>query len=140
MSAPAIDVPALVRAALRARQNAYAPYSHFCVGAALLTRSGKVYTGCNIECASYSPTNCAERTALFKAVSEGERSFAAIAVAGGRQGEACGVTPPCGVCRQALYEFCAGDLTVIMARSETDYFERTLGELLPLGFGPAEVL
>ncbi len=131
---------ALIRAAFAARRFAYTPYSHFQVGAALLTRKGRVYTGCNIESASYTPTNCAERTALFKAVSEGERSFAAIAVVGSREGETNRlVTSPCGVCRQALYEFCGPGLIVLMARSEEDYIETTLGELLPYGFGPANL-
>ena len=127
----------LIRAAFAARRFAYTPYSHFKVGAALLARSGKVFTGCNIESASYSPTNCAERTALFKAVSEGVTAFSAIAIVGSREGEVNRiVTSPCGVCRQALFEFCGPDLTVIMARSEEDYLETTLGELLPYGFGP----
>lgn len=131
---------ALIRAAFAARRFAYTPYSHFQVGAALLTTAGKVYTGCNIESASLTPTNCAERTALFKAVSEGERSFAAVAVVGSRQGEVNRlVTSPCGVCRQALYEFGGPDLVVLMARSEEDYIETTLGELLPYGFGPANL-
>ncbi|MFR1808757.1 MAG: cytidine deaminase, partial [Pygmaiobacter massiliensis] len=100
----------------------------------------KVYTGCNIESASYTPTNCAERTALFKAVSEGEREFAAIAIVGSKEGEVNSlITAPCGVCRQALYEFGGPDLTVIMAKSEEDYKETTLGALLPYGFGPANL-
>lgn len=127
----------LIRTAFAARRFAYTPYSHFKVGAALLARSGQVFTGCNIESASYSPTNCAERTALFKAVSEGVTEFSAIAIVGSREGEVNRiVTSPCGVCRQALFEFCGPDLTVIMARSEEDYLETTLGELLPYGFGP----
>ena len=127
----------LIRAAFAARRFAYTPYSHFKVGAALLARSGQVFTGCNIESAAYSPTNCAERTALFKAVSEGVTEFSAIAIVGSREGEVNRiVTSPCGVCRQALFEFCGPDLTVIMARSEEDYLETTLGELLPYGFGP----
>ena len=127
----------LIRAVFAARRFAYTPYSHFKVGAALLARNGQVFTGCNIESASYSPTNCAERTALFKAVSEGVTEFSAIAIVGSREGEVNRiVTSPCGVCRQALFEFCGPDLTVIMARSEEDYLETTLGELLPYGFGP----
>ena len=127
----------LIRAAFAARRFAYTPYSHFKVGAALLAQNGQVFTGCNIESASYSPTNCAERTALFKAVSEGVTEFSAIAIVGSREGEVNRiVTSPCGVCRQALCEFCGPDLTVIMARSEEDYLETTLGELLPYGFGP----
>ena len=127
----------LIRAAFAARRFAYTPYSHFKVGAALLAQNGQVFTGCNIESASYSPTNCAERTALFKAVSEGVTEFSAIAIVGSREGEVNRiVTSPCGVCRQALFEFGGPDLTVIMARSEEDYLETTLGELLPYGFGP----
>lgn len=127
----------LIRAAFAARRFAYTPYSHFKVGAALLARNEQVFTGCNIESASYSPTNCAERTALFKAVSEGVTEFSAIAIVGSREGEVNRiVTSPCGVCRQALFEFGGPELTVIMARSEEDYLETTLGELLPYGFGP----
>ncbi len=137
-----IDRAQLIRAAFAAREYAYAPYSGFKVGAALLAENGTVYTGCNIESASFSPTNCAERTALFKAVSEGVRKFAAVAVVGAKaQGaDDALVTSPCGVCRQMLYEFGGDDLIVIMAKSETDYREMTLGELLPLGFGPEKVL
>ena len=127
----------LIRAAFAARRFAYTPYSHFKVGAALLAQNVQVFTGCNIESASYSPTNCAERTALFKAVSEGVTEFSAIAIVGSREGEVNRiVTSPCGVCRQALFEFGGPELTVIMARSEEDYLETTLGELLPYGFGP----
>ena len=111
-----IDRKALIRAAFAAREYAYTPYSNFKVGAALLAKNGSVYTGCNIECASFTPTNCAERTALFKAVSEGVHEFAAVA------------------------EFGGPDLRVIMAKSENDWQEMTLGELLPLGFGPEKVL
>lgn len=132
----------LIRAAFRAREYAYAPYSHFAVGAALLSQSGKIYTGCNIECASYSVTNCAERTALFKAVSEGEYNFTAIAVVGARtdRSDDSLITSPCGVCRQALYEFGGAELLVIMAKSEDDFTEIPLGKLLPLGFGPEKVV
>ena len=132
----------LIRAAFRAREYAYAPYSHFAVGAALLSQSGKIYTGCNIECASYSVTNCAERTALFKAVSEGECNCTAIAVVGARtdRSDDSLITSPCGVCRQALYEFGGAELLVIMAKSEDDFTEMPLGKLLPLGFGPEKVV
>ena len=131
------QVQQLIRAAFAARRFAYTPYSHFKVGEALLARNGQVFTGCNIESASYSPTNCAERTALFKAVSEGVTEFSAIAIVGSREGEVNRiVTSPCGVCRQALFEFGGPELTVIMARSEEDYLETTLGKLLPYGFGP----
>ena len=130
----------LIRRAFAARKFAYTPYSHFNVGAALLTRNGKVYTGCNIENAGYTATNCAERTALFKAVSEGERQFSAIAIVGSKEGTVNElVTGPCGVCLQALYEFSGPDLTVIMARTEEDYIVTTLGQLLPYGFGPANL-
>lgn len=134
------QIQSLIRAAFSARRFAYTPYSHFQVGAALLAKSGKVYTGCNIENAGYTPTNCAERTALFKAVSEGERQFSAIAIVGSTQGTVNTlVTGPCGVCRQALYEFGGPELTVIMAKTEEDYIVTTLGELLPYGFGPANL-
>lgn len=128
---------ALIRAAFDARKFAYVPYSHFRVGAALLAEDGQIYTGCNIENAGYTPTNCAERTALFKAVSEGVTRFAAIAIVGSLEGKTNKlVTGPCGVCRQALYEFGGPSLIVIMAKSEEDFVETTLGELLPYGFGP----
>ena len=131
------DRTALIRAAFVAREYAYAPYSHFKVGAALLTRRGRVFTGCNIESATYTPTCCAERTALVKAVSEGERQFAAIAIVGSMQGHRNTlITSPCGVCRQMLFEFGGPQLIVIMAKSETDYEEMALDQLLPLGFGP----
>ncbi len=131
------DRTALIRAAFVAREYAYAPYSHFKVGAALLTRRGRVFTGCNVESATYTPTCCAERTALLKAVSEGERQFAAIAIVGSMEGHRNTlITSPCGVCRQMLFEFGGPQLIVIMAKSETDYEEMTLDQLLPLGFGP----
>lgn len=127
----------LVRAALSARDFSYAPYSGFAVGAALLAESGKVYTGCNIESASYSPTNCAERTAFFKAVSEGERRFLAIAVAGGPAGEAVrDFCPPCGVCRQVMAEFCGPEFEIVLAGAGGERKTCTLRQLLPLGFGP----
>ena len=130
----------LIRAAFQAREFSYSPYSHFMVGAALLAKNGKVYTGCNIENAAYTPSNCAERTAVFKAVSEGVREFSAIAIVGGKKGETdFSVTAPCGVCRQVLYEFCGPELPVLLGRSEDDYLETTLGELLPMGFGPDDL-
>lgn len=131
---------ALIRAAFAAREFAYAPYSRFKVGAALLAKNGTVYTGCNIENASYTPTNCAERTALFKAVSEGVTEFESIAIVGSMEGKVNElVTAPCGVCRQALFEFGGPTLRVILAKSEEDYLVTTLGELLPYGFGPANL-
>lgn len=115
----------------------YAPYSGFKVGAALMAENGKLYTGCNIENAAYTPTNCAERTAFFKAVSEGERAFRAICIAGGKDGVLTGYTAPCGVCRQVMMEFCNPDtFQVILAVSKEQYKIFTLKELLPLGFGP----
>ncbi len=135
-----IDEQTLIQAALRARENAYAPYSGFRVGAALLAQDGTVYTGCNVECASFSVTNCAERTALFKAVSEGERHFTALAVVGGKDDTPQAEITPCGVCRQALYEFCGGDLIVLMAQDEAHFTRCTLAELLPAGFGPKELV
>ena len=130
----------LIRLAQQARTRAVAPYSRFTVGAALRSVDGQVFTGCNIENAALTPTNCAERTALFKAVSEGVTKFTDIAVVGARIGEVNElVTGPCGVCRQALYEFCGPSLNVIMAKTPDDFIERTLGELLPFGFGPANI-
>lgn len=134
------EIQALIREAFAAQKFAYVPYSHFHVGAALRGKNGQVFRGCNIENASYTPTNCAERTALFKAISEGVREFDAIAIVGSKVGETNTlVTGPCGVCRQALYEFGGPELTVIMARSEADYIVTTLGDLLPYGFGPANL-
>lgn len=130
----------LIEQAIEARSHAYTPYSHFQVGAALLTKQGKVYKGCNIENAAYTPSNCAERTAIFKAVSEGEREFAAIAIVGSMEGESNTLpTGPCGVCRQVMAEFCSLDMPVIIAKSPADYITMTLGELLPLNFGPANL-
>lgn len=126
----------LVKEALEARKRAYAPYSHYAVGAALLTEDGAIYHGCNIENASYGAANCAERTAIFKAVSEGQRTIKAIAIAGGMEGaEPADYAYPCGICRQVMREFGGGDFTVIVARSVTDFKEYRLEELLPCGFG-----
>ena len=128
---------ALIREAVAARQMAYAPYSSFLVGAALLCGNGAVYRGCNIENAAYGPSNCAERTAFFKAVSEGERDFAAIAVAGWPRDGKPGFAWPCGVCRQVMAEFCdPASFRIIVGTGEDDYTVRTLAELLPEGFGP----
>lgn len=128
----------LILEAKEAREHAYAPYSHFRVGAALLTKSGKVFKGCNIENAAYSPTNCAERTAFFRAVYEGEREFEKIAVVGGAEGtDADQTCAPCGVCRQVMMEFCNPEtFQIILATSREQYEIFTLKELLPLGFGP----
>lgn len=128
----------LMLLAVEARKNAYAPYSGFRVGAALLCKNGKVYTGCNIENASYTPTNCAERTALFKAVSEGEREFSAIAIVGGRYEDIADFCAPCGVCRQTLAEFCDGDFRVILGTPEKIQ-EFSFGEILPYSFGKSDL-
>lgn len=125
----------LSTAALEARKTAYAPYSGFRVGAALLAASGKVYFGCNIENAAYSPTNCAERTAFFKAVSEGEREFTAIAIAGGGGETPSEICPPCGVCLQVMAEFCDPDeFEVYLVKNEAEGVELRLSDLLPHGF------
>ncbi len=130
----------LIDAAIRQLGLAYAPYSGFCVGAALLTKSGKVYTGCNIENAAYSPSICAERTAFSKAVSEGERAFSAICIAGGKQGTLSGYTPPCGVCLQVMREFCDPEtFQIILTKGPGQCQSYTLAELLPAGFGPEEL-
>ena len=124
----------LVQLAKRAMEFAYVPYSGYKVGAALLTKAGKVYLGCNIENAAYGPTNCAERTAIFKAVSEGERDFAAIAVVGGKDGVVKDVFPPCGVCRQVMQEFCGPDFMIYMGRGDDSFEAVRLCELLPYAF------
>lgn len=132
-----MDEKELIKCALKAREKAYAPYSDFLVGAALLTDHGTVYEGCNIENASYGASNCAERTAVFKAVSEGERNFTAIAIAGGVRGKELTYAYPCGICRQVLREFCDPEqMWVYVARSETEYKKFHLSELLPESFGP----
>ncbi len=129
---------ALIRMALEAREQAYVPYSDFMVGAALRAEDGRIFTGCNVENAAFTPTSCAERTALFKAVSEGVTRFTDIAVVGSRRGEVNKqITSPCGVCRQALFEFGGPELNVIMAKTPDDFIERSMDELLPFGFGPS---
>ncbi len=128
----------LCRMAIEAREKAYSPYSHFNVGAALLTADDEIYQGCNIENSSYTPTICAERTAIFKAVSEGKRDFKAIAIAGAAEGAELPFKPcpPCGVCRQVMTEFCSpDDFEVILAQSEDIFTSYKLRDLLPLGFG-----
>lgn len=123
----------LIRMAEEAREEAYCPYSGFSVGAAIECEDGKVFTGCNIENAAYGPSNCAERTAIFKAVSEGYRDFVKIAIVGGHEGESVGPTP-CGVCRQVMAEFCDPLFEIIVAKTDADFEVMTLGELLPRGF------
>ncbi len=130
----------LVRLAKEARNRAYVPYSGFSVGAALLCSDGTIYQGCNIENAAFGPTICAERVAFFKAIYDGKREFAAIAVAGGKAGEeVSGLFPPCGVCRQVMREFCDLDFKLYMARENDQFETRTLGEMLPLSFSPADL-
>lgn len=128
----------LIAAAIEARRRSYSPYSHYQVGAALLVADGQIVTGCNIENAAYGPSNCAERTAFFKAVSEGIRDFKAIAVVGSPEGdELTQYAYPCGVCRQVMREFCEPEsFQVIVAKSETDYRVAALADLLPESFGP----
>lgn len=125
--------------AVKAMENAYVPYSGYRVGAAVLTKSGKIYTGCNIENASYSPTVCAERTAIFKAVSDGDREFLKIAVAGGKNGVITGEFPPCGVCRQVMAEFCIPDFKILVVGGENSFNEYTLSDILPFSFNPEHV-
>lgn len=126
----------LVKLAMKAAENAYVPYSHHYVGAALETKSGKVYLGCNIENAAYGPTNCAERTAFFKAISEGERDFSRIAVVGGKDLDFKDYFTPCGICRQVMSEFCGDDFVIIIGKNGGEYIEKTLDEILPLRFKP----
>lgn len=134
------QIQELISAAMAQLERAYAPYSHFKVGAALLTEEGRIYTGCNIENAAYTPTNCGERTAFFKAVSEGERSFRAICIVGGMDGVPTDYTAPCGVCRQVMMEFCSPEeFEIILARGAEDYQIYKLKDLLPCGFGPGNL-
>ena len=126
----------LIETAIEQLKYSYTPYSGFKVGAALLAKNGTVYTGCNIENAAYTPTNCAERTAFFKAVSEGVKKFDAICIVGGKDGVLTEYAPPCGVCRQVMQEFADPDkLEIILAKSQDEYVTYSLKELLPLGFG-----
>ena len=131
----------LILEAKKARERSYAPYSKYMVGAALLTKSGKVYHGCNIENAAYGPTNCAERTAFFKAIYDGERAFEKIAIVGATEGkEANDTCAPCGVCRQVMMEFCDPEsFQIVLADGEEKQLVFTLKELLPYGFGPANL-
>ena len=133
-------VEEMIRMAKNQMKYSYAPYSGFKVGAVLLTDDGQIYTGCNIENAAYTPTICAERNAIFKAVSEGHRKFSAICIAGGKDGVVAGYTAPCGVCRQVMMEFCDPDtFNIILTAGGGSYKIYTLKELLPLGFGPDDL-
>lgn len=130
----------LISLALEARKKSYSPYSGFRVGAALICKNGKVFCGCNIENSAFSPTCCAERTAFFKAISEGETDFEKIAIVGGKgDSEPEDFCAPCGVCRQVMNEFCGDDFFVILAKSESEYKEYSLGEILPFSFGKSDV-
>ena len=135
-----VMVEKLIDTAIEQLKFSYTPYSNFKVGAALLAKNGEIFTGCNIENASYTPTNCAERTAFFKAVSEGVREFRAICIVGGKDGKLTEYTAPCGVCRQVMMEFCdPKTFQIILATDLEDYDIYTLNELLPLGFGPGNL-
>ena len=136
-----VMVEKLIDTAIEQLKFSYTPYSNFKVGAALLTKSGKIYTGCNIENASYTPTNCAERTAFFKAVSEGVRDFQAICIVGGKDGKLTEYTAPCGVCRQVMMEFCnPKTFQIILAVDKERYEIYTLEELMPFRFGPLNLV
>lgn len=136
----AAQIQELIVTAIEQLKHSYAPYSGFRVGAALLAQNGRIYTGCNIENAAYTPTNCAERTAFFKAVSEGVRRFRAICIVGGPDGRLDSYTPPCGVCRQVMMEFCEPEeFEIILAVGKEDFKIYTLKELLPQGFGPGNL-
>ena len=132
------DNKTLVNLAKEAMQKSYSPYSNFSVGAALLSKEGRIYTGCNIENASVSPTCCAERTAFFKAVSEGETMFSKIAVVGGKNKEITDFCAPCGVCRQVMREFCSDDFIILLSNGE-EIKEYKLSEILPVSFSPKDV-
>ena len=136
MAALRAKLPAeeMISQAFSAMAKAYAPYSGFKVGAALLTADGIIYQGCNIENAAYSPCNCAERTAFFKAVSEGRRDFTAIVIVGNKRGEAGNYCPPCGVCRQVMAEFCKADFEILLAKDTENWKSYTLEQLLPERF------
>ena len=134
------EIEQLIETALKQRAFSYAPYSNFRVVAALLAETGVVYTGCNIENAAYTPSNCAERTAFFKAVSEGIRSFRAICIVGGKEDELSEYAAPCGVCRQVMMEFCDPEsFEIILAKNKKEYEVFRLKELAPMGFGPANL-
>ena len=133
-----MNVENLIASAKEAMEKAYAPYSGYKVGAALLCKDGTVYQGCNIENASYGGTNCAERTAFFKAVYDGHREFSAIAICGGKDGKITGLFPPCGICRQVMGEFCSKDFRIVMIGAGDTYEVRTLETLLPFCFEARE--
>lgn len=133
-----MDYKLLIKKAITARKTAYAPYSHFTVGAALLAKDGQIFQGCNVESATFAPGTCAERTAIFTAVAQGVKDFEAIAVVGGKaEALELDYCAPCGVCRQMMAEFCLpAEFVIIIAKSENEYVVKTLAELLPMSFGP----
>lgn len=133
-----LPIETLITKALGMLHFSYAPYSHYFVGAALLAKDGTIYTGCNIENVAYTPSNCAERTAFFKAVSEGKKDFVAIAVVGGPSGKTESYCMPCGVCRQVMVEFCSSEFKIISAKNAHDYKIQTLAEILPGSFCPKD--
>lgn len=136
-----VMIEKLIDTAIEQLKFSYTSYSNFKVGAALLAKNGEIFTGCNIENASYTPTNCAERTAFFKAVSEGVRDFQAICIVGGKDGKLTEYTAPCGVCRQVMMEFCnPKTFQIILAVDKERYEIYTLEELMPLGFGPLNLV
>lgn len=136
-----VMIEKLIDTAIEQLKFSYTPYSNFKVGAALLAKNGEIFTGCNIENASYTPTNCAERTAFFKAVSEGVREFRAICIVGGKDGKLTEYTAPCGVCRQVMMEFCdPKTFQIILVVDKERYEIYTLEELMPLGFGPLNLV
>ena len=126
----------LVLKAIDSMKNSYSPYSRFKVGAALLAENGKIFTGCNIENVAFGPSICAERVAFFKAISEGEKNFSKIAVVGGKNGVITSPTPPCGVCRQVMREFCSDDFEILIVKENENYDKVLLKDLLPHSFKP----
>ena len=135
-----MDLTNAIQIAKAVRKNSYSPYGKYYVGCALMCKSGKIYSGCNIENAAYTPTNCAERTAFFKAVSEGVKEFDAICIVGGKGGVVTEYAPPCGVCRQVMMEFCDPEtFQIILAIDAKQYDIYTLKEMLPKGFGPSNL-
>ena len=129
-----IDFQELMNNAKEAAKNSYSPFSRFAVGAAVITPSGKIYRGCNVENSSFGLTNCAERTAFFKAVYDGQRKFSAIAICGGENGNIKGICPPCGPCRQVMREFCKDDFLIYMIDVDNKFEVHTLDEILPYSF------
>lgn len=136
-----VQIQEMIRIATDQLAYSYVPYSHFRVGAALLAKNGTIYKGCNIENAAYTPSNCAERTVFFKAVSEGVKEFVGICVVGGMDGVLTDLTPPCGVCRQVMMEFCDPETFEVILATDTEHYQVfRLKEFLPMGFGPGNLV